>query len=272
MRITQVVNDFSAEYDAPVMDAFVRTVEYVGKLGSAALAFSGGFDSSFLACACKESGIRFAAVFADTPLVSRRQRVDAERIAQLMDIPLVIKRLEWEDMGGVKENGPMRCYFCKRAVYEAVNETAKEMDFACSMCGDNPDDLKENRPGRKASSEAGLLRPLETLGIGRSEIVEYVNSMDWSGGLVKNTCLATRIPSGTPLEDEDLGEVEEWEDFIADISRAENIRFRYFGNSAIIQTSAGDMEKIRNVWEELLGKAEEKGISLILDPEGYEGF
>ena len=253
------------------MDAFERTVAYVKKLGSAALAFSGGFDSSFLAAACKEAGIKFVAVFVDTPLVSRKQRVDAERIAKLMDVPLTISTLDWEDMGGVEENGPMRCYFCKRAVYRAVNDVAEEMGIEYSMCGDNPDDSKEYRPGRKAAIEAGLLRPLETLEIGRSEIVEYVKTMGWSEGLVKDTCLATRIPSATPPDDEDLGNVEEWETFIRDISGTENLRFRYFGDSALIQTSAENIDRIWAEREKLLKRAREEGISLRFDPEGYKG-
>lgn len=254
------------------MNRFDDVCEFLGTMDSAVLAFSGGFDSSYLAEACVRSIGDVTAVFVDTPMVSRRQRTYAERIAGSIGIPFMVTELGWNDMPGVKANGADRCYRCKKAIYSAIRTVAVELGTGNCICGDNYDDLSQDRPGRRAAVELFIFRPLETLKVGRKEIVEHVLSKDWSAGLVKDTCLSTRISCGTVITDAALKEVEEWESFIRKTAGVEQVRFRYYGDSALVQTSPEELDLLRGAWDELKRRADLKEISLRIDPEGYKRF
>ncbi len=252
------------------MDKFSEVCGLLKELDSAVLAFSGGYDSSYLAEACRCSLDRTYAVFVDMPIVSRRQRSEAERIADDIGIPLRIIEIGWGDLTNVVKNDLEKCYFCKMAVYSAVKGLGKELGIDVCLCGDNHDDLLQHRPGRRAASELGVLSPLETLRITRSDVLDHVNSKDWSKNMVKDTCLATRIPTGTVLTEASLNYIEEWESLIRDVAGVSQIRFRYFGDDALIQTSPEEIAQLRNKMPELNGIALRKGLSLRLDPEGYK--
>jgi len=254
------------------MNRFEEVCEFLRKMDSAVLAFSGGFDSSYLAEACVRSIEDVTAVFVDTPMVSRKQRVEAERIAGSIGIPFMVAELGWKDMPGVEANGADRCYRCKRAIYSTVRTLAVELGTGNCICGDNYDDLPQDRPGHKAAVELFFFRPLESLKVGRKEIVGHVTSKDWSKGLVKDTCLSTRIPCGTVITDAALREVEEWEALVRKTAGVEQVRFRYYGDSALVQTSPEELELLRRAWGRLKEMADEKGISLEFDLEGYKGF
>lgn len=254
------------------MYRFDEVCRSIGKRKSAVIAFSGGYDSSYLAEACLHSLDETCAVFVDMPIVSRRQMHEAERIAKEIGIPLMIVSLDWDEMPNVSYNDPKRCYFCKRSVYSAVRSVADELGINTCICGDNHDDLSADRPGRAAASEFGMLAPLEDLKVTRRDILRYVESKGWSDGLIKDTCLATRIPSGTPLTDELLAEVEGWESLIRDISGIRQVRFRHHGDHALIETSLEEMHQLRKSMLELNRIADRKGLSLRLDPEGYKNI
>ena len=254
------------------MDKFNQVCGLLKGLDSAVLAFSGGYDSSYLAEACVLSLNETYAIFVDMPITSRRQRSEAERIANLIGIPLRIIEIDWEELPGVIDNNLERCYFCKKAVYSAVKELAKELGIDACICGDNHDDLSQYRPGKKAASELGILSPLETLGITKSDVLEHVRSKEWSKNMIKDTCLATRIPTGTVLTETSLDIVEEWESLIRNITGVNQVRFRYFGNYALIQTSPNETVLVENKMQELNEIALKKGLSIRLDPEGYKEF
>ncbi len=254
------------------MDRFRDVCDYLGKMNSAVLAFSGGFDSSYLADACVNSIDDVTAVFVDMPIVSRRQRFEAERIAGSIGIPFEVVELDWNDMPGVDANEADRCYRCKRAVYSAVRTAAVGLGTGNCICGDNYDDLFQDRPGHRAAVELFIFRPLEALKVDRKDVVEHVLSREWSDGLIKDTCLATRIPCGTVITEDVLRDIEEWEMSIRKISGVRQVRFRHYGKSALVQTSPEEIETLHRTWPELEERAEEKGISLRFDPEGYKGF
>lgn len=255
-----------------VVNKFNEVCELLKELDPVVLAFSGGYDSSYLAEACVLSLNRAYAIFVDMPLISRRQRSEAERIANSIGIPLKIIEIDWEDLSNIAKNDLERCYFCKKAVYSAVIEVAKELEISTFICGDNYDDLLQHRPGQKAASELGILSPLETLKVNRSDILDHVNSKEWSKNMIKDTCLATRIPTGTVLTTGLLNYIEKWESLIRDIADVEQVRFRYFGDDALIQTSPDEIKKLENNMLELNEIASEKGLSLRFDPEGYKEF
>ena len=254
------------------MRGFDRVCESLKNLESAVLAFSGGFDSSYLAEACVLSLKQTYAVFVDMPVISERQRIEAERIADALGISLVVVKLGWDDLSEMKSNDEKRCYFCKKAIYDEVKSVAKDFGIDTVVCGDNYDDLRDDRPGKIASSEAGVISPLEDLKISRKEIVDHVKSKSWSEGMIKDTCLATRIPENTVITDGCLEEIEEIEEIIRNTVGISLVRFRHRGNWGLIQTLPEDIPKLMEKLPELESAIKKKELSFRVDPEGYKGF
>lgn len=254
------------------MIGFERVCETLKEKESAVLAFSGGFDSSYLAEACARSLERVCAVFVDLPVTSDRQKSEAVRIAGAIGIPLAVVELDWKTLGDMKLNDGMRCYHCKKAIYREVRSVAEDLEMNNVICGDNYDDLKAGRPGKLAASEAGVMSPLEELKITRKEILDFVTSKSWSEGMIKETCLATRIPEDVFLADGLLKDIEEIEETIRKVTGISQVRFRHRGDRGVIQTYPEDIEKVTEKLPVLMSELKEKRLSFRVDPEGYKDF
>lgn len=246
--------------------------DYLRSAGKVAIAYSGGFDSTFMLAAASEyiPGSHLA-VFVDTPMISNRQRKNARTIAEKLSSPLIIVKLDWEDMPGVMNNDGKRCYYCKSAIYRVVRSVASDMDCDVCICGDNLDDLSSDRPGRRAMEEFGISKPLEDLGISRKEIIDKVNSMDLGCNIIKDTCLSTRIPFGTPIDEDSMRSIESYEQAVRDICEVQQVRFRYSNNHARIQTSPDEIWRLVENEIELIEYFQNKGIKVDIDPDGYKG-
>src|SRR5437667_7418125 len=88
---------------------------------SAAVAFSGGIDSTVVAKAAHLAlGDRAVAVTADSPSVPRSELEDAGRLAQQIGIRhRIVATEEFEDRDYVRNDGT-RCYFCKSELYSRI--------------------------------------------------------------------------------------------------------------------------------------------------------
>jgi pyridinium-3,5-biscarboxylic acid mononucleotide sulfurtransferase len=255
------------------MDPYHETVARIAELGPSAVCFSGGFDSTFLLAAAREAlGDRCTAVFADIPLISDRQRRAAVAAADSVGARMVIVKLGWDDMPGVESNGPDRCYLCKRAIYSTVSEVAKDMDFDNILCGDNADDAETDRPGRRARGEYGICAPLEDLGIRKPDIISAVSSMDLGTSMMKDTCMATRIPVGTGISEASMRLVENCEAIVREVSGIGQVRFRIRGDTATIQTSEEETATLKASLEELETIFGEMGMTVDADIESYKGL
>jgi uncharacterized protein len=102
----------------------------------------------------------------------------------------------------------------------------------------NLDDLKDFRPGLKASGELGVLSPLADEKFTKADIRYFSRQMGletWDKP--SQSCLATRIPYDTVLRGEDLVKVEEAEEFLHDLGFGQ-VRVRCHGKMARIEFEA----------------------------------
>ena len=83
----------------------------------AAVAFSGGTDSAFLLWAAKKYGCQIQAYYIHTAFQPEFELEDARRLAGELDIPMQVIDMDILGVQQAAENGPRRCYYCKRALF-----------------------------------------------------------------------------------------------------------------------------------------------------------
>jgi uncharacterized protein len=246
--------------------------DHLSVMKKVAVSFSGGIDSTVLLAAAAEAlPDSHIAVFVDVPMLSERQRIIAKSITEELGVDTVTVKLEWGDMPGVRENTPERCYFCKRAIYSAVRRIASENCYDVCVDGENSSDNSNERPGRKAAAEFGIRSPLKELNIRRDTVREMFRELHLGTDVQKETCMATRIPSGTPFNESDMKLIEECEDIIRTVSGVRQIRMRMRDGCAYLLTYPDSIDMLLREEKELSRLLMKKGIpDMKIDMHGYE--
>jgi uncharacterized protein len=188
-----------------------RLREIIVGLGSVAVAYSGGTDSSYLLAVCLDvlGPDRLLALTADSPLTPRAELADARTLAAQLGATHLV--LPSDDLGNasIVANPPDRCYHCKFTRFEALLEVARTEGLAHLAHGENSDDASDYRPGSRAADQLGVRAPLREAGLTKAD----VRTLSRERGLPTwnkpaNACLASRFPYGTSLTVEGLARVE----------------------------------------------------------------
>jgi len=96
-------------------------------LGSVAVCFSGGVDSSFLLAFAHEAlGDRVIAVTAKDASVPERKLKEAKTFCEQRGIRHIVCTVEPLKEEGYRHNSPERCYFCKRSFNAPYGETEEQ--------------------------------------------------------------------------------------------------------------------------------------------------
>ena len=197
-----------------------------------AVAFSGGVDSTVLAAiAAATPGLHVLAVTFQTPLVSEEEIRNARRTAEELGIAHSIVAGDISGIPEVFRNTKDRCYFCKKHLFSELAELAKKNGYEVIFEGTNASDIDGTgvRPGYRAVSEAAPLvrSPFAELGVRKQDIRKIAADMDLSAAKrPAASCLATRIPYGTPLTEELLSAIGNAEKKLADKGFT-SVRVRY---------------------------------------------
>jgi uncharacterized protein len=136
--------------------------------------------------------------------------------------------------------------------------------------GSNQDDLGDYRPGAEALRELGVRSPLQEVGLTKEEIRRLSRQMSlatWRKPAM--ACLASRIPYGTPIRQEDLKMVASAEGVLRELG-CEVTRVRHYGNLARIEVGEGDMKRVMDHRKEIVPALKKLGyVYVSLDLEGY---
>ena len=212
---------------------------------SAAVAFSGGVDSTFLLYAAREAlKDQVLAVTVHMAAVPERERQEAAAFCQKEQIRQLICSVDAMRIPGFAENPPDRCYYCKTEIFRNICRIARENHMQVVAEGSNVDDMKDFRPGMRAITELGIQSPLKQAGLTKEDIRILSKKMGlptWEKPSF--ACLASRFPYGEPITNEGLARVEAAEVFLMERGFSQ-LRVRAHGKLARIELLPEDMEQM----------------------------
>ncbi len=206
-----------------------------------AIGFSGGVDSAYLAVVARRTlgADNVLAVIGRSASYPAEQWAAARNVAAGFDVGVV--ELDTDELNDPRyaANPSNRCYFCKTELWSRLVPLAQERGFATVVDGTNADDLADYRPGAQAAREHGVLSPLADLGFTKADIREQSRAMGiptWSQP--SSPCLSSRIPYGTAVTPQRLGQVEQAERALRALGVVGDLRVRYHDDLARIELRA----------------------------------
>jgi len=233
----------------------------------AAIAFSGGVDSAYLLYAAIQSGAKVKAYYVKTAFQPQFELEDALRLAEELHADISVLRLDILGEQTIALNGPDRCYYCKKNMFTAMIKAACEDGFSLLIDGTNASDDADDRPGMRALRELSVRSPLRECGLTKQQI----RALSQEAGLFTwnkpaYACLATRIPTGTPITGEMLKKTEQAEDYLSGLG-FRDFRVRMLGDGAKLQFPADQLEKVVADRERIVGELKKYYSSVLLDLE-----
>ena len=232
-----------------------------------ALAFSGGVDSAYLLYAAIRSGAEVCAYYVKSAFQPQFELEDACRLAEELHAELKVLSVDVLREKAVTDNPPNRCYACKKQIFAAIMQAAREDRFEVIIDGTNASDDAEDRPGMRALQELSVRSPLRECGLTKSEI----RSLSREAGLFTwekpaYACLATRIPTGEPITLEKLQKTEaaEAELFARGFT---DFRVRMLGGCARIQVPESQLPLLMEQRAEILKELKKRYDGVVLDLE-----
>lgn len=227
--------------------------EGLHELRSLAVAFSGGVDSAVLLHAAhRVLGDGAVGVIADSPSLPRAELHAARNLAAQIGARLVVVRTDELGDPRYARNAGDRCYFCKSALFDAMERVAKQERLAHLAFGELADDLVDDRPGALAAGERGVVAPLREAGFCKSDVRLYARAHGltvWAKPA--SACLASRLPVGTEVTAARLARVEQAEARVRALG-FRVLRVRDHGARAEVEVGADELASARARRAELL--------------------
>ncbi len=192
--------------------------EFFSQHPRVALAFSGGVDSAYLLYAAVQCGAQVRPYYVKTAFQPQFEYEDALRLADQLGVSMKTICLNPLDDPLVAANPGNRCYYCKRHIFTAITQAAREEGLPLLLDGTNASDQADDRPGMQALRELEILSPLRLCGLTKAEIrrrSREAGLFTWDKPAY--ACLATRIPTGTAITLEDLRRTEQCEAFLMEL-------------------------------------------------------
>lgn len=234
----------------------------------AALAFSGGADSAYLLYEAKRCGCDVRPYYVKSAFQPAFELHDAERLCRELGAELTVLEVDILALDAVRQNPKDRCAHCKRAIFSAILAAAKADGYEYLLDGSNASDDPTDRPGMAAAAKLGVLSPLRLCGIGKAEL----RQRSYEAGLFTwdkpaYACLATRIPTDTPIDAESLQLVEQGEDILRAMG-FRDLRLRLREDHALLQFAADELAAAKTRWNEMEKRLAPLFPTLKLDPKG----
>ncbi len=215
--------------------------EALVKTPRAAVAFSGGVDSSYLLYAALACGLEVRAYYVQSQFQPQFELRDARRLAREVQAEMTILPVDVLADKTVSENPADRCYFCKQVIFKTILEKAAADGYTVVMDGSNASDDASDRPGMRALTELAVRSPLREAGLSKDMVRAYSKQAGlFTWDKPSYACLATRIPTGAGITAELLQKIEQSEDILFSMGFTD-FRVRVMGDAAKLQLPENQM-------------------------------
>jgi uncharacterized protein len=253
--------------------AFENLKKYLATLKSAAIAYSGGVDSTLL--------LYVASIIPDLELIAYTIKNEMIPLSEIESAIISGKKfgvnhqvidVDILSFNKISANMPDRCYHCKTVILNKIINEAKAIGINTILEGSHSGDINDYRPGLKAINELGVLSPLKDAGFDKNKIYELSVHLELpTSDKESYPCLATRIPYGTSLTGELLKKAELAEKILASFGFRQ-IRARIHGDILRIEIDQSMIENITSSpsRENVCAALQKVGFMYItLDLQGY---
>lgn len=216
------------------IEAKINIVKDILKNKKVAIGFSGGADSTLIAYLSSKVSANTLAVTADNHLFPKDFVENAQEIARSFGITHEIIDINFYKDKKFLSNDSSRCYACRNLMYSQIKKVALEKGFDFICDGNNISDLVNDRPGILITYKNDFKTPFIEAKLTSKEIHEYLNrnNIPYSRS---TTCLATRIPTDTPVTHEKIKRVSHCEDYILSNTDCKIVKVRDFGRVAMVE-------------------------------------
>ncbi len=243
-------------------------------MGSVAVAYSGGVDSTFLLKVAVDvlGTDRVVGIIAVSESYPARELEEARALAEEMGARIRLIQTEELSNPDYARNPADRCFHCKTELFTRMIPVAREEGLRHLLYGVNADDLGDFRPGIAAAKRMGGRGPLQEVGLTKNEIrllSRELGLRTWDKPAY--ACLSSRIPYGQRITREALLQVDAAENFLHDLGFRQ-VRVRHHDRIARIELPREQMPRLfaDGSAELIVAKLKELGYAYVtLDLQGY---
>jgi len=257
-----------------VLEKYDRLRHIIGEMGSVAIGYSGGVDSTLLVKVGVDIlGPRAIAMIGRSETYPTREFEDAIALAGQIGARYITVNTEETDVIKFQENPPDRCYYCKTELFGKLRDIAEREEIAWIADGTITDDIGDFRPGMRAKTESEVRSPLLEAGLSKQEVRDlskHLGLPTWDKPAF--ACLSSRFPYGMAITKENLERVDNAETFLRDL-RFRHFRVRFHDeHTARIEVGNQEVKRLMDdaLRERIVQQFKDLGFTYItLDLQGY---
>ena len=131
--------------------------EFFAAHPKAALAFSGGVDSSYLLYAGVSCGADIKPYYVKSQFQPEFELRDAKKLAAALGVEMTVINADILACDEVRANPADRCYYCKRTIMSKIIAAASADGYTVLLDGSNASDDSGDRPGMRRGRAAYTL-------------------------------------------------------------------------------------------------------------------